>query len=666
MDFAFLIAYLALLGLALWRMKSTAWLVIVLAGSAGVVGALINFAIDRGHMFTRIELQVLLLVVLLLVVSATFMPSFGAKASNPQGHGVAGGYNWRRQFLTIWLPVGLLLLALFVIATFLTTQAAFTHPVGFLMGHSTAEDNAKWLDFTSQFAAGGGIHQPVPMGGPLELMLTFVGTVMGALSYLMLGGYNQVAVAANTVVLGEFFLAAIMPLALAPLAEAKFGKSRLPAPFIWIGASVLTIAALASMNYGHLTLQFTLLIVGLWSATFLAASSIPRARIITSIAAAASMTVWLPLNVVAIVIVAGWAGVYASRLVRLGRQSVDWLGAGLLAIVVIGVAQPVWSSIYYLLIGTSTDSASGSAGTGAGGITTAIPTRVSAGLADSTLFSASGGTEQVGPVLLLLAVAAVFCAALSLSPIAGPLRSSLYRRFAPIGIMTFFALSITALDFWYTGSGPHYGSMKFTFLVAIFALATCVPIALRLIDLPQLAQMTAPRWIAIAGVVVLLMVDTLLPRAIAQARPQQWSPAIPFNNPSSYWYPAEVNGTGSQTIATNPVACVYLPTGAGAPSALTPDRLSDAQRVYSCTRQLAGLAASDAGAQPIVDWLRREWFTNTPAWSDVYDSLAAMPAEVLAKPVILLDAGSNVIGLDSMAALLQRYPRTASITPKIS
>jgi hypothetical protein len=43
-----------------------------------------------------------------------------------------------------------------------------------------------------------------------------------------------------------------------------------------------------------------------------------------------------------------------------------------------------------------------------------------------------------------------------------------------------------------------------------------------------------------------------------------------------------------------------------------------------------------------------------------------MPADVLAKPVILLDEGSNVIGLDSMAALLQRYPRTASIIPKTS
>ena len=47
-------------------------------------------------------------------------------------------------------------------------------------------------------------------------------------------------------------------------------------------------------------------------------------------------------------------------------------------------------------------------------------------------------------------------------------------------------------------------------------------------------------------------------------------------------------------------------------------------------------------------------------WTDVYDSLAAMPANVLAKPVILLDDGSNVIGLESVQSLLQRYPKPAN------
>ena len=29
-----------------------------------------------------------------------------------------------------------------------------------------------------------------------------------------------------------------------------------------------------------------------------------------------------------------------------------------------------------------------------------------------------------------------------------------------------------------------------------------------------------------------------------------------------------------------------------------------------------------------MDWLRREWLTNTPAWTDVYGYLAGMPDEV--------------------------------------
>jgi hypothetical protein len=40
-----------------------------------------------------------------------------------------------------------------------------------------------------------------------------------------------------------------------------------------------------------------------------------------------------------------------------------------------------------------------------------------------------------------------------------------------------------------------------------------------------------------------------------------------------------------------------------------------------------------------------------------------MPASVLDKPIILLDDYSNVIGLDSMRSLLQRFPKFAGKTP---
>jgi hypothetical protein len=121
-----------------------------------------------------------------------------------------------------------------------------------------------------------------------------------------------------------------------------------------------------------------------------------------------------------------------------------------------------------------------------------------------------------------------------------------------------------------------------------------------------------------------------------------------------------VNGTGNQTIAGNPVGCVYLPQGAKEPSALLVSQLSDAQRVYACTRLLAGLSGQDQQAQPLVDWLRREWLGNKGAWSDVHGYLEAMPDAVKDKQMIILDDGSNVIGLDTVRYLLERYPAQAA------
>lgn len=78
---------------------------------------------------------------------------------------------------------------------------------------------------------------------------------------MLLGGVNQVAVAANTVVFGQFFLAISAPLVLAPLAEQRFKSSAIPARFIWPGALVTTSTALVLINIGHLRLQFTFLAI---------------------------------------------------------------------------------------------------------------------------------------------------------------------------------------------------------------------------------------------------------------------------------------------------------------------------------------------------------------------------------------------------------------------
>ena len=648
MDLAFLLGYLVLAGFAFFWGRSTAWWVISIVASISIAGGISNLAISLGVNWTRLSLQLLLLVALAVPAALAWM----RQGDSP--------WDLRRQLFATVLPAGVLLAFVIILTTRWTSEPAFLHPVSFLIGHSVAEDNAKWLDFTSQLASGQEIVQSIPMGGPLALVMVLVATVMGVVSWIMLGGYNEVAVAANTVVMGQYFLVIIAPLALAPLIEARLrrkGDDRLiPAPFIWLSAIVIAAGNLVAIGYGHLTFQYVVLIAVLWAATFLSDIDLHRARLLTSIAMVIAVTVWFPLNALSALVLLGCIAVVGGRLIR--RREFDWAAIALVGVTAVCVWEPIWSSISYVL--ESTPTAAGVSGGGAVGVVAGV---VFAGLSDSTLFAAGGGTDQTGPLLAIVAVVTLVGAVAYIGGWALTATRSIYLRFMPVGLLIGMALAITFLDAWATGGGPHYGAMKFTFMASLVVVATCLPVAL-LVLAPKGYRGIAPlQWVALVIVFFLLSIDTLLPRALAEARPQSWTPKNPFDNAQSYWWPADVNGTGTQPIATNPIGCVYLPQTAKVPSAILASQLSDPQRVYACTRLLSGLAGQDAQAQPLVDWLRREWFTNTPAWSDVYDGLAAMPASALDKPMILLDDGSNVIGLETVRALLERFPRDAGKTP---
>ena len=56
----------------------------------------------------------------------------------------------------------------------------------------------------------------------------------------------------------------------------------------------------------------------------------------------------------------------------------------------------------------------------------------------------------------------------------------------------------------------------------------------------------------------------------------------------------------------------------------------------------------------MVDWLRREWLTNEAAWTAAWPDMVKMAPEVLDKQLILLDENNQVIGLESIRALLDR------------
>ncbi len=200
MDVLFLAAYVVLPVLTWWRSRSIAWTVIMVVASVSVTGAAVSFVVDHVMLWTRVQLQWVLLLALLIPAVLAFVRR--PKQTTPR----------LRQVLAVLVPVAALALFFAVMMTWWTDTPAYTTPVSFLMGHSLAEDNAKWLDFTAVLASGGPIDQFVPMGGPLQLFLVFVATAMGALSRATLGGYNEVMVAANSVVYGQYLMVVLAPL----------------------------------------------------------------------------------------------------------------------------------------------------------------------------------------------------------------------------------------------------------------------------------------------------------------------------------------------------------------------------------------------------------------------------------------------------------------------
>ena len=261
------------------------------------------------------------------------------------------------------------------------------------------------------------------------------------------------------------------------------------------------------------------------------------------------------------------------------------------------------------------------------------------------LFDDPGGTEQITTLLLILTLVSV------LGLIWVRLGNTAFSRgqvipFIPIGLAGAYALAIAVADFWAVGSGPNYGSLKISFAVFLPILVCSLPFALMTFHRGT-AKITALGVGAVGLIVVMLTLDTLFPRAVLQLKPANW----PGVNGSPYWYPAEVRDTGDQALASNPIGCVFLPRGATAPTALP-----QGQAMYTCTRLLSGVAGVETLAAPIVKWELDEWLQNRSMWGEVYPQFTALSPEIQGRALILLDEDRQVIGLESLGILLNRYP----------
>ena len=647
-NIAFLVAFIVIPMIALWRLKSVTWTLVVTFLSVGFVGAFVQVSAAFGTRWTVVGLQWALIAAGLIVLAVALV------GRNPRP------VPWSIQTWSLLVPSALVL-AFLVVSRALAPSAGPFADVGYFVLNRGAEDNADWLDFTGRLASGGPVDQITILGGPLQLLLVFTATLAAALSFVSYGGVNQVLVAADSVLYAQFMLAALAPLAIAPVAERAFRwaggrKSVVPTVAAWSGALVLTVMSVAAMGFGHLSLQFTLITVTLWFGAFWMTFPMPRIRLVTTAIFALTSLVWFPLAPIAFVALVAYGAKFLIDVLK--RARIDWVSVILWATAVVLVAQPMRRALMYIFLTTSTAMPASFLGGGFGrGVASAVrvPTLI--------LLESQGGTEVVGPVLAVLAAAAVIGGGIVLlrsKPGWGPASSwSRYVPVAPMALLLGYGVAIATFGTWYAGSGPNYGAVKMIMLATAAGLAVTLPVALVPLGRWAISRVGAQTVVgspvlvvAFATVVFLLVVDGVLPRAMIRVAPDNWRATYETfgEERKGYWWPAEVRPVADQPINSNPVACIYFPAGATEPAGGP-----DGQLTYSCSRILMGLAGKDAEGQPVVDWLRREWLTGEDAWTNEWPNLRKMPRDLLTRQVILLNDNNEVVGLETLESLLDRY-----------
>ncbi len=620
-QFIFVVLFTLLPILAWWISRNATLVVVSIALGFGLAGNLVQTTIAFGMGWTVYGLQLLVLAVLLIIVLMVTWLSRRA---------VVDLGSRRRQFLVFGVPALMIGVGLIVLRLMAPDSAGALTAVGYLINHPLAEDNAKWLHLTSQLAQGSEIAFNGYAGGPLLLVMSVVASLISVLSAIMLGGVNEVAVATNTLLGTQFLLIAVIPFVFAVFAQGKFkgikDTNRLvPVAATWTAMFMLVLASAVVTSYGHLSLQFIFLVLVLWAGVFLLETPF-LLRLSATLLIVTSASVWLPLNVL------GFAIIVVALVVVIRRRSAI---GGLLVIVTAAVSwDAIFSSALYVFgIGAASGVEAGIEGVAV------TPTGEIA--ASTHLFKAPGGTEVVAPVLGILAAIAVLVVAWVYLRKQSDQSWKTAIPFLPIAVFGAYTLLITISDAIITGGAPHYGGQKIMFAFVIMALAVTLPLALMLFESSVLLGL------AIGAVLILLTVDSILPRALTALSPVLW-PTVNASAPQ-YWAGAEVNGTADQPISNSPIACFTLP-----PASTVPTALPFGQDSYACTRLLIGLNALEGKAGTLPNWLQTDWMSNRTNWDEFYYSLVKSTQPLATRSAIVMGDEKRLLGLQPWGLVLSR------------
>jgi hypothetical protein len=628
LDVVLTLAFIALPLTTWWLSRSITFTAVGLILGFGIAGNLVQSTVAWGVAW---EVRGLQLLALAIMVAVLVLARWGR---NPAG-------DQRRQWMGIGVPIAMIGLLLTTMRLLAPDDPGALTGLGYLVSHPMGEDNAKFLNLAAQLADGRTIAFNGYAAGPLLLLMSVITAGVSVLSTVLLGGVNQVAVVLNTVIGAQHLMIILAPVAFAPVVErwASSKVPRVPLPLIWTGVLLLTLVTLVLTEYGHLSLQFVVILLVLWALSFLADTPW-WAKVGLTLSIATTASVWLPLNMLGLAVIVGVI-VWAMR-------ARTWWGLALAVVVFVVSWDALITSLLFVLgiqIDLTPNGVEPAPRIDLGPFTQGASAVVAQ---SSEIFTIGGGTERVLPLLGGAAIAVAIAAVVLMRRwLADDSRTewSTAGRFAPFLIFGAYVVAITAGDAISSGAAPHYGAIKIAFALAVMTVAAYLPVAG--MALPSgTAGMGAARWLAIAGVIVLLTWDSLLPRALNAVSPARWA-GVDESAPI-YWAAAEVKDTGEQPLSSLPVACVVAPPHAPQPSALP-----WGQETYSCTRLLLGMNGLEGRTGFTNGWLGSEWVQQRSLWNEVYPNLRPWTKAVATRPIIILDRDARLAGLTTFADLIR-------------
>lgn len=439
----------------LFLRKSIPLLSFQIFGSLALAGTLLAIT-DRIQGLIQVEIAELLIIISFLAVFTILLMSSKTQTSN-----------WKYEDL----PLVIISISVALVLAFSRSQASSVVD-GFFSGAgrlAVAEDNAKWVNFSSNVAQSNLLNLNDGTSGGLAALILIASAFVSHFSITIVGGLNLPGITIQSVLLSHNLLLVLAPLALTPIVfsiwnDSNKTESKLSKFTNSWGAGIAGLfsvfAVAAPMAFGHLSFEFILVTLIFWASYVVHNKVNSQHLVLVTFIGSSVALVWLPLPnfsiVVALTGVAIWAVFSRPKL------NIRWYLEGLLlaanALLVIWLSAPM---MQYLANTTTPQS----------------PSPSSSSTSSIDLVVAEGGAMAAGKFeyfLLAICLMALIFAIVKTPKPKRPLQSlSAY----PVVFLLGYACAVAGYDYIVASQGwPHYGTRKLVFGFVAVSIAVLIPV----------------------------------------------------------------------------------------------------------------------------------------------------------------------------------------------